>query len=228
MRQPLIALLVLLAVAWLPAVAVAQDATPPPDTIVPVTELDRTNIRYVSPYTPDGLNPSLNVTETEEGACGDPSADVLGRPDAWDCISASDLVYDPCFENPFPQEGALPQVACLDSPFSTDVVVLELTEPLDRDKESDAARQQAQPAGADEDVLEPWDLPWALELGNGEQCTLFGGTLTVVAGQVAHYGCTDGGMVLGETDRSQPVWVVSYIAQGDYVTTLVDVVTAWS
>lgn len=224
MRHPAIALLVLLAVACLPAVAAAQEATPPPDTIVPVTELDRTNIRYVSPYTPDGLHPGLNVTATEEGTCGHPSADVVGRPDAWDCISESDLVYDPCFENPFPQEGDLPQVACFDSPFITDVVVLNLTEPLDRDK----ADETAPPAGADDNLLQPWDLPWALELGNGEQCTLFGGTLTVVAGQVAHYGCTGGGLVLGETDRSQPMWVVNYIAEGEYVTTLVDVVTAWS
>lgn len=224
MRHRSLALLALLILAWLPAAAAAQDATPPPETILPVTGLDRTNIRYVSPYTPDGLHPSLNVTATEEGTCGVPSADVVGRPDAWDCISESDLVYDPCFENPFPQEGALPQVACFASPFSTDVVVLNLTEPLTRTKEAPDA-----PAGSGpNDELAPWDLPWALELGNGEQCTLFGGTLTVVAGQVAHYGCTGGGLVLGETDRRQPVWVVSYLADGEYATTLVAVTTAWS
>jgi hypothetical protein len=226
MRQPSLALLVLLAVACLPVVATAQEATPAAGSIMPVTELARTNIRYVSPFTPDGLHPGLNVTATEEGVCGHPSADAIGRPDAWDCISESDLVYDPCFENPFPQEGQLDQVACFDSPFSTDVVVLNLTEPLNHEKEAIAARQQvASPA---QNALAPWDLPWALELGNGEQCTLFGGTLTVVAGQVAHYGCAGGGMVLGETDRGQPIWVVSYIAEGEYVTTLVDVVTAWS
>jgi hypothetical protein len=224
MRHPSIALLVLLAIAWLPALAAAQEATPPPETIVPVTELDRTNLRYISPYTPDGLHPGLNVTATEAGVCGHPSADVVGRPDAWDCISESDLVYDPCFENPFPQEGDMPQVACFDSPFSTDVVVLNLTEPLTRVKETPGAPA----AGGPNDELAPWDLPWALELSNGEQCTLFGGTLTVIAGQVAHYGCTGGGLVLGQTDRRQPIWVVSYLAEGEYVTTLVEVMTAWS
>lgn len=224
MRHLSIALLVLLAFACLPAIATAQEATPAAGSIMPATELARTNIRYVSPFTPDGLHPGLNVTATEEGVCGHPSADAIGRPDAWDCISASDLVYDPCFENPFPAEGALPQVACFDSPFSTDVVVLNLSEPLPRTKDT----TDAPAASGPNDELAPWDLPWALELGNGEQCTLFGGTLTVVAGQVAHYSCTGGGMVLGETDRGQPIWVVNYIAEGEYVTTLVDVVTAWS
>ncbi len=81
------------------------------------------------------------------------------------------------------------------------------------------------PAGV---ALQPWDLPWALELANGDQCTLLHGTLTVMAGQTVHYGCTDGGMVLGETDHRQPVWTVSYLAAGDAASSLVAVVTAWS
>ena len=76
--------------------------------------------------------------------------------------------------------------------------------------------------------IEPWDLPWALELANGDQCTLLHGTLTVMAGQTVHYGCADGGMILGETDHSQPVWTVNYLAEGDTASQLVDVVTAWS
>ena len=47
----------------------------------------------------------------------------------------------------------------------------------------------AQAAGVS---IEPWDLPWALELANGDRCTLLGGTLTVMAGQTAHYGCENG------------------------------------
>lgn len=219
MRRLLAALSALLALALLlPTFAVAQEATPA------APALARTNIRYVSPFTPDGLNPGLTGAATEEGACGFASSQVLSRPDAWDCISDSGQIYDPCFENPFPAEGALPQVACFDSPFSADVVVLNLTEPLTREKET----PDIPAAGGPHDELAPWDLPWALDLGNGEQCTLFGGTLTVVAGQVAHYGCTGGGMVLGETDRGQPIWVVNFIAEGEYATTLVDVITAWS
>ena len=81
--------------------------------------------------------------------------------------------------------------------------------------------------GAD-DALAPWDLPWALELANGDRCTLLHGTLTVMAGQTVHYGCVEGGMVLGETDHSQPVWTVSYLAEGEVASSLVEVVAAWS
>lgn len=225
MRRLLGLLGVLLVLATMaPAGVLAQDeeATPAAEPAVTL----RTNVRYVSPYTPDGLHGSLNVTATEAGVCGFPSVDVLGRPDVWDCISESDVVYDPCFENPFTVPDEPSQVACFDTPFSTDVVLLDLTEPLPRTMETDLP---SPPPGADpEATIDDWDLPWALELVNGEQCTLFGGTLTVVAGQVAHYGCTGGGMVLGETERSQPVWVVNFIAEGEYATTLVGVATAWS
>ncbi len=219
MRHPLVVLSLWLALTLaLPGFIAAQDATPPAE--VAAAPLARTNIRYVSPFTPDGLNPALNVTATEEAVCGFESADALNRGDAWDCISASDQIFDPCFENPFVAPDGPVEVACFSSPFSTDVVLLTVTEPLTRQKEASAMAR-----GTD---LAPWALPWALELGNGEQCTLFGGTLTVIAGQVAHYGCTGGGMVLGETDRDEPVWVVSYLPEGDYMTTLVEVATAWS
>jgi hypothetical protein len=78
------------------------------------------------------------------------------------------------------------------------------------------------------DPITAWDLPWALELANGDECTLLHGTLTEMAGQVAHYSCADGGIVLGETDRSQPVWTVTYLAAGEVASTLVEVIAAWS
>src|SRR5215210_1182659 len=107
----------------------AQDATPTASTAAGTG--DRTNIRYVLPFTPDGLNPGLTATATEEeGVCGFPSSAALDRPDAWDCQGADGQIYDPCFENPFLAPDEPGQVACLDSPFSTDVVVLNLTEPL--------------------------------------------------------------------------------------------------
>ena len=78
------------------------------------------------------------------------------------------------------------------------------------------------------DTLAPWDLPWALELANGDSCTLLHGTLSVMAGQIVHYGCVEGGMVLGQTDRSQPLWTVSYLADGEVASRLVAVTVAWS
>jgi hypothetical protein len=79
-----------------------------------------------------------------------------------------------------------------------------------------------------EELIQPWDLPWALELANGDRCSLLRGTLIFMAGQAVHYGCEQGGMILGETDRGQPVWSVTYLAEGDVATDLVDVVTAWT
>ncbi len=195
----------------LPAVAAAQDATLTPS-------LTRTDVRYIAPFGPDGLNPELNAATTGSGVCGYESSDAIGRPDAWDCISDSDVVYDPCFENPYTDPEAAGEVACFDSPFSPDVTVLSLTEPLVRSKEAASAP----------DDIQPWDLPWAVVLANGDRCTLLGGTLTVVAGQTVHYGCEQGGSILGVTDRSQSVWVVNYLPEGAFETSLVAVETAWS
>ena len=220
MRHRLVALLVLLALTLLSPAVAAQEVTPAAGSTA------RTDIRYVLPFTPDGLNPGLTATATAEGVCGFSSSAALDRPDAWDCLGADDQIYDPCFENPFLSPDEPGQVACFDSPFTTDVVVLTLTEPLVREKEApDAGMSMAQAAGVS---IEPWDLPWALELANGDQCTLLRGTLTVMAGQVAHYGCADGGMVLGEVDHRQPVWTVNYLAAGDLASSLVLVAVGWS
>jgi hypothetical protein len=201
-------------------VARAQDATPAAGSLA------RTDIRYILPFTPDGLNPGLTATATEEGVCGFASAAALDRPDAWDCIGAEDQIYDPCFENPFLAPDEPGQVACFASPFSSDVVVLTLTDPLVREKETpDAGASMAQAAGVS---IDPWDLPWALELANGDQCTLLGGTLTVQAGQTVHYGCRDGGTILGEVQHQDAVWSVNYLAEGDAASTLIAVNTAWS
>jgi hypothetical protein len=117
-------------------------------------------------------------------------------------------------------------VACFDSPFTTDVVVLRVTEPLVREKEApDASASMAEAAGV---AIEPWDLPWAVELANGDQCTLLHGTLTIMAGQTAHYSCRDGGAILGEVQHQDALWSVNYVAEGDTASTLVTVDTAWS
>src|SRR5215212_541883 len=112
------------------APATAQDATPATGSPA------RTDIRYVLPFGPDGLNPGLTATTTEEGVCGFPSSAALDRPDAWDCIGADNQIYDPCFENPFIDADEPGEVACLTFPFSTDVVMLTLTDPLVREKEA--------------------------------------------------------------------------------------------
>ena len=101
-----------------------------------------------------------------------------------------------------------------------------LTDPLVREKEApDAGPSMAQAAGVS---IDPWDLPWALELANGEQCTLLGGTLTVQAGQTVHFGCVNQGTILGEVQHQEALWTVNYLAEGEVASQLVEVVTAWS
>ena len=229
MRRLLVALCALLALTLAgPVMVSAQEGTPEAGAVA--TDGTRTDIRYLLPFGPDGLNPALTEAATVEGVCGFTSIVALDRPDAWDCISVDNEIYDPCFEPFMMDPEALGQLACLESPFSTEVTLLSLTEPLVREKETpdpgaDPAMAMDQSA---DDAIDPWDLPWARELANGDQCTLLHGTLTVMAGQIVHYGCINGGMVLGETNRAQPIWTVSYLAEGESASRLVDVAVAWS
>ena len=229
MRRLLVALCTLLALALAgPMLVSAQDATP--EAGAGATEVTRTDVRYLLPFGEDGLNPALTASATVEGVCGFSSIVALDRPDAWDCISADNEIFDPCFEPFMMDPEELGQLACVEAPFSTEVTLLTLTAPLVREKEvpdpgTDPSMAMGQSA---DDAIDPWDLPWALELVNGDQCTLLHGTLTVLAGQIAHYGCVNGGMVLGETNRTQPIWTVSYLAEGESASRLVDVAVAWS
>jgi hypothetical protein len=229
MWRLLVALSALLALALVgPVMVAAQDATP--EAGPSATEVARTEVRHLLPFGPDGLNPGLTVAATVEGVCGFSSIVALDRPDAWDCMSADNEIFDPCFEPFMMDPDELGQLACVEAPFSTEVTLLTLTEPLVREKEAlDPGADPSTGMGqAADDAIDPWDLPWALELANGDRCTLLHGTLTVMAGQTAHYGCEDGGAVFGEVDHSQPVWTVNYVAQGDTASNLVEVVTAWS
>jgi hypothetical protein len=254
MRHLLAGLVVLITLTLAgPALVSAQDATP--EAGAGTAAVARTDVRYLLPFGPDGLNAGLTEAATVEGVCGFASIVALDRPDAWDCISAESEIFDPCFEPLMMDPEALGQLACLESPFSTEVTLLTLTEPLVREKEVPAMEPSAGPGsgpgtgpgpstgagpgpstgvgpgmdqGAPGEGLTAWDLPWALELANGDQCTLLHGTLTVQAGQTVHYGCSEGGMVLGEVDHRHPVWTVNYLAEGESASRLVDVVVAWS
>jgi hypothetical protein len=231
MRRLLVALCTLLALTLAgPVLVSGQDATPEAEVGATDRPVQRTDVRYILPFGPDGLNAGLTAAATVEGVCGFNSIVALDRPDAWDCMTADNEILDPCFEPFMMDPEELGQLACVGDPFSTEVTLLTLTEPLVREKE--AADPGADPSMTmdqeAESAIDPWDLPWALELANGDRCTLLHGTLTVMAGQVVHYGCVEGGMVLGEIDHSQPVWTATYLAEGEVASSLVDVAVAWS
>ena len=94
MRRPLVALCALLVLALAgPVMVSAQEATP--EAGAGATAVERTDIRYLLPFGPDGLNPALTVAATVEGVCGFSSIVALDRPDAWDCITADNEIFDP-------------------------------------------------------------------------------------------------------------------------------------
>jgi hypothetical protein len=203
-------------VAFGPMAALGQEATPQPGG----GALDRTDTRYVIPYGPDGLNAGLTVRETLTGSCIGEAIVVSDRADAFECLGDGSQVYDPCFENPFAPIDEPGEVACVLDPFGTEVVLLTVVDPLPREKDA--------PPGPGQDPFAPWDLPWALELANGDRCTLLGGTLYQLAGQVVYYSCEQNGAVLGVVDHDQPVWMVNYLADGEVVSSLLEVTAAWS
>jgi hypothetical protein len=228
--------------------ATAQQATPTAGTSASVAY---TNIRFFLPYTPDGPASGLTVTSEASGVCLEQSLADIGRADAWVCVdSMSNEQFDPCFENPFESMDDPSELICPASPFSTDVVHFTLTEPLRRQKEmTDEAGQPPMlsdqdprkgkkahrgagrpvpPVDTAEMVIDPLDIPWALELANGDRCTLLTGATAVLAGERLNYGCESGGSVLGELDRSGPVWMVFYLAKDAYASDLVPVAVVWT
>ncbi len=204
-----------------PPAAAAQEGTPVASAgEASMAAAERTDTRYFLPYDRDGLKAGLTVVADERGICGFASVASPARPDAWDCVGVTaNSIYDPCFENPY----AAGEMACVASPFAGEVVRFSLTAPLEREKEGAVGAGEVSSGPAD-----PWAMPWALELANGERCQRLPAIDVVQAGQPVHYGCEGGGEIVGEADRSEPRWTVAYLEAGAVGTTLVDVVVAWS
>jgi hypothetical protein len=213
------ALITLLVVA--PLAVRAQDSTPTAtEATVMVSESARTDARIFVPFTSDGLNSAFTSSE-ETGDCAQGSLLTSNRDDAWECTSSSNRIYDPCFENPWAPEDQPGALACITSPFDTEVVLVTPDGPLTRQK----ASPQLAPGEAN---LGAWELPWALELANGEHCVLQSEVGGVIAGESVYYSCANGGSILGDLNRRQPLWTVSYLANGAVGTTLTSVAVAWN
>lgn len=235
MRRLLVLVVVLIGLSSGGVLAAAQDATPAAQGAAP---LARTNVRYVLPYVEGGLSPDLNVVGTESGVCDGGSVADPARPDAWSCAGTESPSLDPCFENPMATLDEPGELACMASPFSTDVVLFTPTEPLVRQKETSVEDDGAAAAGdpgiaAGEEAMPRLDqadlaeLPWAIELGNGEQCTLAQGATAVAAGMRYNYACSGGGWVLGDIDVSERVWTAVHLPEAGSATDLVEVAVAW-
>jgi hypothetical protein len=192
--------LVVLLLASLPTVRAADSSSPQP----------RTQIKLLTPFGPNGLSIGMAVTEKVTGSCFTGSLASPSRPDAWRCSSGNGLL-DPCYQRILGDEK---QLACpVGGPWPANVALLTLDKPLPTEPRKELSRDSA--------------LPWALELANGQRCTLMTGAMPPVAGMRINYGCPGGFQVVGDIDRSSPVWRVFFQGQKSIALEQVDVNVAW-
>jgi hypothetical protein len=184
----------------LAATAVAADSVP---------QISGTQIKLFTPYGPSGLSKTLSVSQTLSGSCFAESVADASRSDAWRC-NAGNAIEDPCFANLM---GDGKTIACARSPWEGKIVLLTLDSPL--------------PAAGRKTIPRESAMPWTLELANGDRCALFTGATAPVAGMRIHYGCPGGGQVVGDPDKSHPVWRVFYQKEGAASLDQVDVIVAW-
>jgi hypothetical protein len=181
---------------------VASAADPP--------QSPRTEIKLLTPFGVKGLADGLQVSEKVSGKCFAASAASTTRPDAWRC-NAGNGILDPCYQRIMGDEK---QFACpVEGPWSQKIVLLTLTEALPNEPRKELSRDSA--------------LPWAIELANGKHCTLFTGATAPVAGMRINYGCSGGFQVVGDIDRSAPIWRVFFQAENAGALEQVDVAVAW-
>jgi len=171
---------------------------------------NRTQIKLLTPFGPAGLIIGMAVTEKVKGSCFTSSSASGSRPDAWRCSSGNGIL-DPCYQRILGDEK---QLACpVGGPWPANVLLLTLTQPLPTEPRKEISRADT--------------LPWALELANGQRCTLMTGAMPPVAGMRINYGCPGGFQVVGDIDRSGPVWRVLFQGEKSKALEQVDVAVAW-
>jgi hypothetical protein len=170
----------------------------------------RTEIKLLTPFGVKGLAEGLQISEKVSGKCFAASAASPTRPDAWRC-NAGNAILDPCYQRILGDEK---QLACpVEGPWSQKIVLLTLTDSLANEPRKEIPRDST--------------LPWAIELANGKHCSLFTGATAPVAGMRINYGCPGGFQVVGDIDRSSPVWRVFFQAESASVLEQVEVAVAW-
>jgi hypothetical protein len=165
-----------------------------------------TAIRTFVPFTSRGLSPSVHLLGKASGSCFSRSVAVNGDPAAYRCLDGNNL-RDPCIENPGPDRT---EFACVANPWSG-AYLLTVTQPL--------------PA-AESTTGSPSAPYWAIELANGDRCTLSTGTSTLVAGVALYYSCGSGSAAGGFNTGHQP-WTVQYQVAGAASLTTAAITVAW-
>jgi len=170
----------------------------------------RTQLKLLTPYGLGGLSAALTVIDRVNGTCFTQSLASASRPDAWRC-TAGNAILDPCYQSVL---GDGKELACpVSGPWSANVVLLTLTAPLPPETRKELSRDNT--------------APWAIELANGQRCSLFTGATPPVAGMRINYGCPGGSQAIGDIDRNQPVWRVFFQGEKSIALEQMDVKVAW-
>jgi hypothetical protein len=192
------------------ALAIAAILTP--KVVVPAPQIapfSSTAVKLITPFQAGSLGPGFQVTSRGSGQCFSTAVASAARPDAWRCMIGN-AIHDPCFQNIM---GDPNQLACPEVPWNTNVTLLTLTSQLPTEQRKEMALKDT--------------LPWALELANGQRCTLFTGATAPIAGMRINYGCPGGFIVVGDIDRSQPLWRAFSQGEKSLSLDLTDIAVAW-
>jgi hypothetical protein len=190
--------------------AIAAILTPKlASTAAQIAPLSSTAVKLITPFQNGSLGAGFAVTSRGSGQCFATSVASAARPDAWRCMIGN-AIHDPCFQNIM---GDPNQLACPEAPWGANVTLLTLTSQLPTEQRKEMALKDA--------------LPWALELANGQHCTLFTGATAPIAGMRINYGCPGGFIVVGDIDRSEPVWRAFSQGEKSSSLDLSDIAVAW-
>jgi len=174
------------------------------------TSSSGTRIKMLTPFNSSGLSIGMAVTQQVSGTCFTRSVASPTRDDAWRC-SAGNAIMDPCYQRIMGDEK---QLACpVGGPWAANVVMLTLAQPLPQAEYKAVSRDTS--------------LPWALELANGQRCSLFTGATATIAGMRINYGCPGGFVVVGDVDRTLPAWRVFFQGEKSIALEQVVVSVAW-
>ena len=132
----------------------------------------RTRVETTYPWTAAGrLKATVKVAGSVKGTCWTSSI-AVSSGDAYRCMTAASLIYDPCFA---PETRTFARLACMAAPWGK-VTRLDLTAPIPRVPGTATASPGSGPAA----------------LGNGIRCITATGTGTVVDKVVLNYYCVPG------------------------------------
>jgi hypothetical protein len=151
----------------------------------------RTSIHVYTPVTAAGsVAAGIRIGKTATGDCWTGS-EASARSDAFRCM-VGDYIHDPCFAA---QTGSANYVLCPQYTPDAKALRIKLTKQLQLGVETgDPTRGP----------------PWAVRTTNGMWCTILTGATGLLAGMPIRYGCTGGGVLLGNPRRSTKIWTIFY------------------